>query len=182
MEVIAPARLTRAGRTGPSEPPYDASMALPLRQAVRGVVVDKDERLLLVRFGLPDGPLWAAPGGGIEPGESQDVAIRRELREEVGLHDAVIGPAIWRRTHRFPLSPEFGGQQETFFLVRVNAFTCSPEFTEEELRAEGLTGWRWWTAGELTESTDRFAPMSLASLYQSLLASGPPDAPIDTGE
>jgi 8-oxo-dGTP diphosphatase len=158
-------------------------MPLPLREAVRAVVTDGEGRLLLVRFGLPEGPLWAAPGGGIEHGESHEQAIRRELHEEVGLQDAEVGPAIWRRTHIFPLSHEFGGQHETFYLVRVEEVSVSPAFSDQDLLAEGLTGSRWWTLEELRGSAnERFAPKSLPSLYGSLLASGPPAELIDTGE
>jgi 8-oxo-dGTP pyrophosphatase MutT (NUDIX family) len=157
-------------------------MDLPLREAVRAVVTDGDGRLLLVRFSFPAGPLWAAPGGGIEPGESHDEAIRRELHEEIGLHDADVGPAIWRRTHAFPLSAEFGGQRETFYLVRVQELVVAPAFSDQELLAEGLTGWRWWTRDELKDSNERFAPNNLPGLYQSLLTGGPPEELIDTGE
>lgn len=101
-------------------------MDLPLREAVRAVVTDEGGRLLLVRFGLSEGSLWAAPGGGVEHGESHEEAIRRELHEEVGLLDAEIGPPIWFRTHIVPLSSDFSGQQETFYLVRVKEVTGSP--------------------------------------------------------
>lgn len=158
-------------------------MALPLRDAVRAIVIDEGGRLLLVRFGFAEGALWAAPGGGIEQGESHEAAIRRELHEEVGLEDAEVGPAIWRRTHVFPLSSEFGGQRETFYLVRVQEVTGPPAFSDLELLAEGLTGSRWWTPAELRDSrNDRFAPKSLPTLYESLLTDGPPDQLIDTGE
>jgi 8-oxo-dGTP diphosphatase len=157
-------------------------MALPLREAVRAVVIDDHGQLLLVRFQSPDGTLWLTPGGGIENGESHRAAIRRELHEEVGLEDPKIGPAIWRRVHIFPASSEFGGQRETFYLVRVHEATGSPSFSDEELLAEGLIGSRWWTLAELRDSDDRFAPMSLADLYESLLTTGPPAEPIDVGE
>jgi 8-oxo-dGTP pyrophosphatase MutT (NUDIX family) len=51
--------------------------------------VDEADRVLLCRFAFdkPDGPVvvWAAPGGGLEPGETPLAALRRELAEEIGL-------------------------------------------------------------------------------------------------
>jgi 8-oxo-dGTP pyrophosphatase MutT (NUDIX family) len=151
---------------------------------VRAVVTDPAGRLLLVRFvGFPEGDLWATPGGGIEPCETPESAIRRELREEVGLLDAVIGPPIWHRTHLFSSLPQFGGQEETFFLVRFSGRSAPPAFSAEELLAEGLSGSRWWSLAELrTAKATRFAPQNLPELYHSLLDSGPPRDPIETGE
>jgi 8-oxo-dGTP diphosphatase len=159
-------------------------MELPLRQAVRAIVTDEAGRLLLVHFvGGPEGDLWATPGGGIEPGESPESAIRRELHEEVGLLDPKIGPPIWTRTHLFTFLPQFSGQQETFFLVPVQGQNGPPALSAKELLAEGVTGSRWWTLAELKDSkTTRFAPRNLPELYESLLIAGPPEKPIDAGE
>lgn len=55
-------------------------------------VIQRDDRVLMVRErvqtapGRHDGPeYWTLPGGGIEPGEEPDLAVRREVLEEVGL-------------------------------------------------------------------------------------------------
>ena len=56
--------------------------ALRLRDAVRAVVVDPDDRVLLVRFEFPHWIGWATPGGGVDSGETDEAAIRRELAEE----------------------------------------------------------------------------------------------------
>ena len=65
------------------------------RRAVRAGVLDARERVLLVRFSFPDGTeLWATPGGGVEGDEDDAGALRRELAEEVGLGEAVIGPCL----------------------------------------------------------------------------------------
>jgi 8-oxo-dGTP pyrophosphatase MutT (NUDIX family) len=159
-------------------------VALPLRQAVRAIVIDDVGRLLLVRFvGFQDGDLWAAPGGGIEPGESPESAIRRELHEEVGLRDPVVGPPIWKRTHFFSFLTDYSGQQETYFLVTAYEQNGPPAFSTEKLLAEGVNGSRWWTLAELNESKDvRFAPTKLPELYEALLSDGPPDELVDTGE
>jgi 8-oxo-dGTP diphosphatase len=157
-------------------------MALPLREAVRAVVLDTEDRLLLVHFGLPDQPFWATPGGGIEPGESHQAAIRRELYEEVGLTEMTIGPAIWTRTHVFALSPEFGGQHETFYLVRVRKVGGAPAFSAEELRAEGITDSRWWTLEALaTAGHERFVPRRLVALCADLRREGPPADVVEIG-
>ena len=69
------------------------------RQAVDvavGVLVDPAGRFLLTS--RPEGKVyagyWEFPGGKLEPGESVEAALRRELHEELGI---TIGPATpWK--------------------------------------------------------------------------------------
>lgn len=64
--------------------------------AVSAVIVDRDNRVLLVLRGHePAKGLWSLPGGSVEPGERMAEALVREVREETGL-SIVVGDEVWR--------------------------------------------------------------------------------------
>jgi ADP-ribose pyrophosphatase YjhB (NUDIX family) len=53
---------------------------------VGAVILDGSGRLLLIRRGHEPGKgLWSIPGGRVEPGEPDEAALVREVREETGL-------------------------------------------------------------------------------------------------
>jgi 8-oxo-dGTP diphosphatase len=61
-------------------------------RCVGAVVFDGAGRLLLVRRGRPpQRGRWSLPGGRVEPGESDQQAVVRELGEETGLAVRVVG-------------------------------------------------------------------------------------------
>ena len=158
---------------------------LRIREAVRGLVVDGENRVLLVRFDFPARTVWAIPGGGVDAEESDDDALRRELREEIGLDDPDIGPHLWNRLHIFPfINGLYDGQREKAYLVRVPAgFEPEPQFSWEQLNAEYLFEIRWWTVSELRAASNAgeivTAPSALAALVEDLITNGPPSMPPD---
>ncbi len=68
---------------GPDDPRATASVRIP---CVGAVIRDEAGRMLMILRGHEPGKgLWSIPGGRIEPGESDEQAVVREVREETGL-------------------------------------------------------------------------------------------------
>ena len=81
---------------------------------VRGEGADRELFICQRRAGQPMGLKWEFPGGKVEPGETAEQALARELREELGI-EAVIGDHITTIRHNY----RNGGAIEIdFFVVR----------------------------------------------------------------
>ena len=97
---------------------------------VRVIVLDDENRMLMVCQHHEDRDIWMVPGGGIEEGESSLEAAVREVEEETGL-DIEVQKLLW---HVEEVS-ERGQRFVNFFLGEMTGGTLElgedPEFDAE---------------------------------------------------
>src|SRR5687767_283888 len=100
-------------------------------------IVERESLVLAVqRSAAMSLPLkWEFPGGKVNPNESYEDCLRRELLEELGLHTR-IKQRLEPSTHQYPT-----------FLITLYPFVCSIEAGEPELREHSAL--RWLSASEL---------------------------------
>jgi predicted amidohydrolase len=149
----------------------------PVRTAVRALVVDDAGRALLVRFADEQAGTtwWSPPGGGVDAGEDDLAAVRRELREELGRDDFAYGPWIGRRTHTFQFGRQWSTQRERWILCRTPPFEPAAGLLPS-LRAENVHELRWWTADEIRTAGILTTPRDLADLLDGVQVGRLPDA------
>ncbi|WP_294261003.1 (deoxy)nucleoside triphosphate pyrophosphohydrolase [uncultured Sphingomonas sp.] len=72
---------------------------MPMLLVVAAALVDTDGRVLVQRrpAGTSMAGLWEFPGGKVEPGETPEAALIRELAEELGIdvEAACLAPAVF---------------------------------------------------------------------------------------
>jgi 8-oxo-dGTP pyrophosphatase MutT (NUDIX family) len=153
------------------------------RSAARVVLLNGDGHVLLIRARDPadrsKGEWWEIPGGGMDPFESSADAARRELYEETGITDAVIGPCVWRQHATFTFAGLHFDQDEHVHVAWCDqAFEYRPAGLES-LEALAFDGHRGWPIDELLRSEVRVLPHRLREFLPPLVAGEVPDEPID---
>jgi 8-oxo-dGTP pyrophosphatase MutT (NUDIX family) len=158
-------------------------MEVVRRRACRALLLTPANETLLIKIENPDGSWsgWITPGGGIDRGEDEISALRRELHEELGLKKFEVGPKIWKRFHKFPWREKLIEQEEVYFLVRIDRFEVHSTANPDALEMMDLKEFRWWTRQELMISSEQFAPGNLPALLNEIVVSGNPRSVRDVG-
>ena len=101
------------------------------------VVTDGHGRVLLLKHRFRPGAGWGMPGGFIEKGEQPDEALRRELREEIGLEVENL-KLFTTRAFKSPKQVEIifccravGDTDQLSFEIQKAAWFVPGEFPEE---------------------------------------------------
>lgn len=101
-----------------------------MRVVVAAVIERSDRRLLIGQRRKSDtSPLkWEFPGGKIEPGETPEAALARELKEELGATLRKSAP-IGRVVHKYASTPE--ELEILFYAVEISESEIVPRAFEQ---------------------------------------------------
>jgi 8-oxo-dGTP diphosphatase len=91
-------------------------------EVTAGILTD-GERILVCqrRAGESFGLKWEFPGGKVEPGESVEDCLARELREELAL-EVDVGPEVHRTEHAYP-----NGLSVRLLFYRILRYRGTPQ-------------------------------------------------------
>jgi 8-oxo-dGTP diphosphatase len=105
---------------------------------VVAAVIYKDGEIFATQRGYGEFEgMWEFPGGKIEPGESCEVALKREIQEELGV-DIEVGELICTTEYDYPS-----------FHLTMHCFLCGIASGEIELREHKSA--RWLTKDTLND-------------------------------
>lgn len=153
-------------------------LAMNVRKAVRGIILDSNANILLIRMkaDLSKGEqkhlteFWLSPGGKIEESESDEQALKREIKEETGIDDICIERFLFaderlNTWHGFPLR-----LFNRYYLVRSQ----ETEINSKDLREDekgAVLGYKWWSLDELSATQEAIFPPNLVQKIKSILGS-----------
>ena len=148
------------------------STDLPYRPCV-GVVLVSPEGLIFTGAGIDAPGAWQMPQGGIDEGETPEIAALRELEEETGvapalvtveaetpgwitydLPDHLVG-RMWKGRYR--------GQAQKWFLLRYQGGDKDSDITRHH---KEFARWRWSTPEDVLRDIVPFK----RAVYESVMA------------
>jgi ADP-ribose pyrophosphatase YjhB (NUDIX family) len=103
--------------------------------SVTAVIQDEKGRILLLDHVLRPQSGWGTPGGFIEPNEQPEDAIRRELKEEIGLELSDV-EQVWVRTIQKHVEIVFSAKSAGDLKVQSAEIHSAKWFPVSELPAE----------------------------------------------
>lgn len=145
-----------------------------IRPTARVVVLNKDNKILLLKIKSENTHCWLTPGGKIEGSETAFEAAKRELFEETGITNA-----------------KFFGDSHVWYYERIGTCNGEPTFFKEHIflayvqetnihfdnlmdyERDEIFGFVWWDIAEFIQKKEKLFPETLADDIQNFIEQKP---------
>lgn len=112
------------------------------RSGVVGVFINSEGKLLIAERSDVRGA-WQFPQGGVEAGESFSEAVKREMKEELGITSVeIVGESVNMIRYEFPehkkpFADTYVGQEQKWFLLKTHSDPALDQADGE------FVSWQW---------------------------------------
>jgi 8-oxo-dGTP pyrophosphatase MutT (NUDIX family) len=141
-----------------------------IREAARGIILNPQGEILLIKMKADSSKsnqrgfshFWLTPGGKVESSESHEEALAREIKEETGIEDFLIGEFLFTNELDVTWDNVPTHIINRHYLVRSEKITPTMDYLidyEKEL----VLGYKWWPIEELKKTTEMVFPENLTS-------------------
>ena len=135
--------------------------SLPRKRMAAGALIrDEQGRILLVKPVYKGG--WSLPGGVVEADESPKTACIREIREELGL-DQAIG-----RMLVVDYTPSYGEKTESLMFIYDGGVVEGADLASIHLQAEEIEDYGLFAAKELPKAMSRSLRRRILAAWEQL--------------
>jgi len=123
------------------------------RKNVVGFIFNNKNQVLLVNW-VKDNDYWSLPQGGVDKGESEEEAIRREMKEEIGTNNFnILGKFKNIYKYKWPKNYSHGGykgQKQTLYILEFKGDDSDIKLCYWEHKE-----WKWVNIENLTKEAHK---------------------------
>ena len=114
-----------------------------------GIILDKDNRILLIHRNTPELKQWELPGGKLEKGELPEQAAERELKEELNIEVKIL---------RYMGFKEF---EDNDIILKYHWYQCRIQKGTPKLVEEKFDEIRYFSKAELEQNNELSSNMEV---------------------